>query len=176
MRTWLLFKASSCCSRGHPSPFLRSLFFLKTQLPWDHSSFWEHCHPEDDSFRPKQDECSNWPFWSPPIHGDYYATCKIISHFKRATTTILTQTITEEGITPPVKSIMQAITKKSQRANYVVIKIRMTSTTKNDSQSIYTMRVENWKRIFSNPQLKRIQIFPYYVRDYNRVLPLKSSL
>jgi len=75
------------------------------------------------------------------LHSRRLLHCHIISHFKCATTLIPTQTVTE-GIIPAIMNKIQTVMKKSQYANFAIMKIYMTHTSNNYSQGIYTLRVD----------------------------------
>ena len=75
------------------------------------------------------------------LHSRRLLHCHIISLLKCATTLIPTQTVTE-GIIPAIMNKIQTVMKKSQYANFAIMKIYMTHTSNNYSQGIYTLRVD----------------------------------
>jgi len=67
--------------------------------------------------------------------------------------------------TPATNSTIHAITKKSQRANYAVMKIHMTRIINSDSQGIYTLRVgRRWGSWTTSPTEKKTNHSSLYQR------------
>jgi len=105
------------------------------------------------------------------IHGDCYHG-KLSHVLNNATTLFLVQTATENSRNHSYdQEHNPGRYEESQRANHAILKIRITRTAKNNSQGIYTLRIERRKgRTLKtnttnlNLLLKRIQIIPYCAR------------
>ena len=106
----------------------RSCLLSRTSWSWDH-------------YLPSW---AKWRLQSTPLISTYiYGVCYVArsSHILKVVTLFQCRLLRKiAGITPAIIGIIHAVTKKSQRVNHAVMKIRINCTLKEDSPSLNTLR------------------------------------